>query len=262
MKQAPAPWGELASGKIILTLPADVLTHVHDPAAVLAYWDQVIDLEDSLVGWPARSAPPERIVPDQEISAGFMHSGYPIMCMMGSGAGLVDLPKLKKEGAWGFFHELGHNHEAQAATFGSDYVEVNVNFCSLFVMEKLVGRDAIDGPQPALKDFEKLLRDRLGPEKKSGAFENLTMYVLPIKALGWEAFQKTLASYSAPDGAKGIKTREERMDEWVKRYSQNAGRNLAPYFEVFQVTCSEQTKETLKNLPVWLPKPGFPKTYN
>lgn len=261
MKQAPAPWGELASDRIILTLPADILKHVTNPEAVLAYWDRVLELEDELVGWPARSAPPERVVPDVEISAGFMHSGYPVMCYLSSGAELVDLPKLKKEGEWGFFHEFGHNHEPQPCTFGGDYVEVVCNFSSLYVMEKLVGRDATSGPHPALKDIEKLLHDRLGPEKKAGAFENLAMYVLPIKALGWEPFQKTLASFSAPDGAKGIKTREDKMDEWVLRYSKAAGKNLAPYFEAFDVACSAKTKEAIKSLPVWLPKPSFPKNY-
>jgi hypothetical protein len=37
--------------------------------------------------------------------------------------------------------------------------------------------------------------------------------------------------------------------------------NLVPYFEAFDVTCSEKTKEALKKLPVWLPNPNFPKNY-
>jgi hypothetical protein len=260
MQQSPAPWGELASERIIVALPTEILKTVRDPAPVLAYWDKVMDAEDELVGWPKRSAPPERIVPDLEISAGFMHSGYPVMCYMVSAAELVDLKKLTTDGAWGFFHELGHNHEAQAATFGSDYVEVNVNFCSLYVNEKVVGHDMTAG-HGALSNVDKLLHERLGSAKKAEAFQNLAMYVLPIKALGWDAFHKTIASYSAPEGSKGIKTREDKMDQWVLRYSQAAGKNLAPYFAAFDVTCSDKTKETLKSLPVWLPTPDFPKNY-
>jgi hypothetical protein len=260
IKHSPAPWGELASSRIILTLPSSVLKTIEDPAPLLAYWDQVVDLEDALVGWPKRQAPPERIVPDLEISAGFMHSGYPIMCEWSALGGITDLRKLKTIGAWGFFHELGHNHEAQAATFGGDYVEVNVNFCSLYVTEMLVKKDMTAG-HPALGDLDKLLHARLGSEKKTEAFENLAMYVLPIRELGWPAFQQTISSYSAPDGGKGIKTREDKMDQWVLRYSQNTGMNLVPYFEAFDVTCSEKTKEALKKLPVWLPNPNFPKNY-
>jgi hypothetical protein len=260
MQQAPAPWGEIASDKIILTLPMNILKSLEDPAPVLAYWDRVIDTEDALVGWPKRVAPPERIVPDREISAGFMHSGYPVMCYVTSAPDLVDLKKLTSEGAWGYYHELGHNHEAQAATFGGDYVEVNVNFCSLYVTEKVVGQDCTRGHN-ALKDVEKLLSERLGPQKKADAFQNLAMYILPIKALGWEAFHKALASYSEPGGGDGIKTREDKMDQWVLRYSRATGKNLAPYFEAFDVTCNPKTKDLLKDLPVWLPSPDFPKKY-
>ena len=37
---------------------------------------------------------PERVVPDIQISAGFMHSGYPFMCFINpSEADIVDLQK-------------------------------------------------------------------------------------------------------------------------------------------------------------------------
>jgi hypothetical protein len=260
MKHLQAPWGEIASGRLILTLPIATLKTVENPATLMAFWDQVAEAEDALVGWPKRQAPPERFVPDQEISNGFMHSGYPVMCYLVSVPDMVDLRKLKTKGAWGFFHELGHNHEAQACTFGGDYIEVNVNFCSLYVTEMVVKHD-MTGGHPALNDLEKLLHARLGPEKKADAFENLAMYVLPIRELGWEAFSRTLATYSQPDGAKGINSREDKMDQWILRYSQNTGKNLAPYFEAFDVTCSTQTKETLKKFPVWLPAANFPKNY-
>jgi hypothetical protein len=260
MQQSPAPWGELASSRIVLALPSEILKTVHDPAPVLAYWDKVMDAEDALVGWPKRTAPPERIVPDLEISAGWMHSGYPVMSHMASAAALVDLKKLTTQGDWGYFHELGHNHEAQACTFGSDYVEVNVNFCSLYVMEKVVGIDPTAG-HAALSSIDKLLHERLGSAKNNGAFQNLAMYYLPIKALGWDAFHNALASYSVRDGGKGIKSREEKMDQWILRYSQAAGKNLVPYFAAFDVTCSDKTRATLQSLPVWLPTPDFPKNY-
>jgi hypothetical protein len=260
IKHSPAPWGEIASTHMILTLPSSVLKTIEDPAPLMAFWDQVVETEDALVGWPKRQAPPERMVPDLEISAGFMHSGYPIMCQWGALAGLTDLRKLKMNGGWGYFHELGHNHEAQAATFGGDYVEVNVNFCSLYVTEMLTKKNMTAG-HGALDDVDKLLHARLGPQKNTGAFENLAMYILPIQGLGWPAFQQTISSYSTPDGGKGIKTREDKMDQWVLRYSQNTGMNLVPYFEAFDVTVSEKTKEALKKLPVWLPTPDFPKNY-
>ncbi len=257
--ESQAPWGEIGSDKIILTLPTDVLKTITDPAPLLEYWGKVVDAEAELAGWPKQPAPPERLVPDREISAGWMHSAYPVMYHAASTASLVDLEKLKKEGDWGFFHELGHNHEAQACTFGGDYVEVNVNFFSLYVMEKFVGSKTPG--HNAMNDVDKLIRERLASDPNTDAFHNLAMYVLPIRAFGWAPFQKTLASYAVPDAAKNIKTREDKMDQWVLRYSKATGHNLSTYFAAFGVTCTGTTKDALKNLPEWLPNPGFPQTY-
>jgi hypothetical protein len=81
----------------------------------------------------------------------------------------VDL--LKTKGDWGFFHELGHNHEGQAYTFGGDYVEVDVNLFSMYVMQTVVGREMT--AHPSLKDIGKLIADRLGPDKKIDPWTNL-----------------------------------------------------------------------------------------
>jgi hypothetical protein len=258
MRESAAPWGELASDKIILTIPTAMLKTHDDPAALLNFWGRVVDAEAELAGWPKQPAPPERIVTDREISAGFMHSGYPVMCYLRSGPDLLNLEKLKTKGEWGFFHELGHNHEGQAYTFGADYVEVCVNFYSMYVMEKVVGREM--NAHEALKNLDHVLQERLGPDHKTGPFENLAMYILPIKALGWKPFHDALHSYATPEGTNGIKTREDKMNQWVLRYSKAAGRNLAPYFEAFGVMCSEQTREAIKALPTWLPA-DFPGKY-
>ena len=129
----------------------------------------------------------------------------------------------------------------------------------MYVMEKVVGRKMT--AHSALADIDKLVREKVGPDHTSDAWHNLAMYILPIQALGWDSFQKTLASYATPEGGKNIKTREDKMDQWVLRYSKATGKNLAPYFAAFEVICSDQTKEALKSLPVWLPNPGFPQSH-
>lgn len=51
----------------------------------------------------------ERIVLDCDISAGWMHSGYPIMAYTDPEvASQLNLPNwIGRTNAWGFFHELG-----------------------------------------------------------------------------------------------------------------------------------------------------------
>jgi hypothetical protein len=258
MQQLGAPWGELAGDKFIFTFKTSTMTHLEDPAPVLKFWDKVVDTEAELAGWPKQPAPPERLVVDRDISAGYLHSGYPIMAHMESAKNMMDANALTTKGDWGVFHEMGHNHEGQAYTFGGDYVEVDVNLFSMYVMQKLVGREMT--AHNSLKDIDKLLTQRLGPAKKEDAWGNLAMYVKTIQAFGWEPLHETLKSYSVPGGADGIKTREQKMDQWVLRYSKATGHNLAPYYAAFDVTCSGQTKAAIQSLPVWMPE-GFPQKY-
>ena len=53
----------------------------------------------------------ERFVVDRQISAGWMHSGYPVMAHLASSEEVLSLTSLQANGAWGPFHELGHNHQ-------------------------------------------------------------------------------------------------------------------------------------------------------
>ena len=258
MRQLGAPWGEIAGDKFIFTFKTSTMVHLDDPTPVLKFWDKVVDTEAELAGWPKQPAPPERLVVDRDISAGFMHSAYPIMAHMESAKNMMDAQALTTKGDWGVFHEMGHNHEGQAYTFGGDYVEVDVNLFSMYVMQTLVGREMT--AHSALKDIDKLLTQRLGPAKKNDAWGNLAMYIKTIQAFGWEPLHKTMASYAVPGGADGIKTREQKMDQWVLRYSKATGHNLAPYYAVFDVTCSDATKAAIQSLPVWMPE-GFPDKY-
>jgi hypothetical protein len=51
----------------------------------------------------------ERVVNDQQASAGYMHSGYPIVthldaCQADHEFCIFDLDKLRSKGNWGLFH--------------------------------------------------------------------------------------------------------------------------------------------------------------
>jgi hypothetical protein len=258
MQKLGAPFGELAGEHVIFTFKTSTLTNLEDPASLLKEWDKVVETEADLAGWPKQPAEPERMVLDRDISAGYMHSGYPIMGPLGAAKDMLNVQTLSTKGNWGVFHEMGHNHEGQAYTFGGDYVEVDVNLFSMYVMQKLVGREMT--AHPALKDIDKVLTERLGPQKKADAWGNLSMYVKTIQAFGWEPLHETLKSYSVPGGSDGIKSREQKMDQWVLRYSQAIKHNLAPYYAVFDVTCSDATKAAIQSLPVWMPE-GFPEKY-
>ena len=110
-----APWGELVSSKIIITVSSSILksSEAADPITIMNTWDLLMDAAADLAGIPHARVREERIVQDIQISGGSMHSGYPIMgtekakskpkrtLLVGADDGM----------AWGPFHEIGHNHQ-------------------------------------------------------------------------------------------------------------------------------------------------------
>jgi hypothetical protein len=132
-----APWTELECGRVVLSVPSEHVRKLDDPTPLAHFWDRVVEAEDELAGTAHLRRRPERIVADVEISAGYMHSGYAIMTHLDAAAQGTDLEKMKA-GAWGYFHELGHNHQSTDWTFEGT-TEVTCNLFSLYVCEKLCG---------------------------------------------------------------------------------------------------------------------------
>ena len=249
IRNAPAPWGELVGRGMILHVTAAQVRTMDDPTALLGWWDSVIAAEDGLVGWPARAAQ-ERVVPDRQISAGWMHSGYPFMCHLASAPDITDLAKLRTKGDWGFFHELGHNHQSADWTF-SGQTEVTVNFFSLYCMEHIAGKPTGEG-HGALNG-EKLfsaLDRRLGAPPSTDPFDQLAPFVVLLRKYGWEPLQKTLVSYQATPLARKM-LEPQRQAEFVKRYSHNAKADLTSFFKQIGYACPDDLCAELKALPAF-----------
>ncbi len=142
------PWTELETEHIILTLPTDTLVAQGFGRAkldeLMSFWDQVIAAQNELqINNNLRK---ERFVADLEISAGWMHSGYPIMLYESAYSQIYDVDDLKVNGSWGLFHELGHNRQQKRWTF-SGYGEVTVNIFTLYVFEFVLGIPTTEHPR-------------------------------------------------------------------------------------------------------------------
>jgi hypothetical protein len=248
-KQNPAPWVTLVGKYVILHVQASEVKKLTDPKALLEWWDKAMALEADLVA--LNRLAPERVVPDRQISAGFMHSGYPFMCWIEpSQKDSIDLPKLTKEGNWGFFHELGHNHQRRDWTFDGQ-TEVTCNFFSLYVMEKLVGKPQGRG-HPAMEKIDELLAKRFAAEPNKGPFEQLATFVVLIRAHGWEPLRQTLRSYASEPAPKGA-TKEQLQSLFAERYGKAAKADVSEYFEKMGYHVESTAKTSLKGLPAFKP---------
>ena len=259
LRESPAPWGELVAGKCVLTVPAATLKAVENPAEVAAFWDAVLDGCADLTAVPRARGRAERFVFDRQISAGYLHSGYPIMGPVSLAPAALNVAALKRgdgEGAWGFFHELGHNHQQRDWTFDGT-VEVTCNLYSLYLLETLCPGAPVHGEmRPA-----SIARNGAKHKAAGSTFENwkrepfvaLIVYDELRRAFGWDVFKKAFAEYHAVPAADRPRTDQARRDQFVVRFSKAAGRNIAGAFEAWGVPVSEAAKREVAALPAWTP---------
>lgn len=83
IRNYPAPWGELVGKNLIISIQSTFLSQLKDPEEVIKFWDLVSDAMADLAVIPRDRDTQSRFVADVQISAGFMHSGYPIMFKLG-----------------------------------------------------------------------------------------------------------------------------------------------------------------------------------
>ena len=249
----PAPWAELESGKIILTVPSDVIRTLDDPAALLAFWERVADQDAKLTAIdPQGRRSAERFSADVQLCAGWMHAGYPIMIPFVTAKELVSLDTLKTKGDWGFFHELGHNHQNSDWTFEGTG-EVTVNFFTLYDMENLCGippRKTRMGEEGIQKQVRKWVANgKTHDEWCKEPFLALETFTRLQQAFGWKAFEKLFAEYRSLNKDERPKNDAEKRDQWVIRLSRLTGQNMAAVFDAWNIPLSEKARQTCASYP-------------
>jgi hypothetical protein len=227
---------------------------------VCTYWDRAATLVPELLGQePTPYA--QRLVADRQIRFGYMHSGYPIMTFLDvvpyQMGFTIDAPQWKgfelwSTGAWGQFHELGHNYNQAAWTFGGGG-EVTVNLFTLYVLEKLVGLKPLE--HKYLKQAEAPARAYLAKpvwaEWSRNPMVALRSYAILAQEFGWAPFTATFRSYAALAKDRLPSGDQEKLDYWVGEFSRQARRNLVPYFRQWGWPVSAATETALRDLPVW-----------
>lgn len=261
----PAPWAEIKGYHMILSVPSSAVRDLENPEEVAQFWDMVVLSHCELAGIevPAR---PERFVADQQISAGYMHSGYPIMTGVdvatpknGKLARVVDVADLTKRGSWGHFHELGHNRQRGWWTFGGTG-EVTCNLFSLHAGEVMCGIEPwknawLEGQK---KNAKKYLEDGADFSKwKRSPGIALVSYAQLQREFGWAPFTEVFAEYEAMQSKQRPSDNQAKMDEWVQRMSVATDKDLRPFYQMWGMPLSKSIlqNESLDTLQIWMPEP-------
>ena len=260
IRNAPAPWAELQGRLVTLSVPSSAVRDLDDPEALMAYWDDVMEHIYAFYAAPERPRP-ERYSVDRQISAGYMHSGYPIMTGDDVAKTFTNLSVLRGTDAikcWGFYHEMGHNFQQPEWTW-SDFGEVTNNLFSLYGTETFNG--ALVGAHPAMTAAEMANRVHAiaaapGAEKyyAKDPWYPLTMFWLLRHDFGWTPFTQMFAAFRALPDSERPHTEQEKHDQFLVRFSRLVGHNLTPYLSAWGVETTPQAQAQVAGLPSWMPK--------
>ncbi|WP_341838689.1 M60 family metallopeptidase [Chitinophaga pollutisoli] len=252
-------------------MPDSVLRQVGDPDYVLKLWDLIVGGEMELAQIPQPFYRPQRMVIDEHIGGGFMHSGYPIMIHHSPSRNMLSadvianpdrLMQGSKGGAnWGFFHEIGHNMQNNDWVFGGT-TEVSCNFFSLYMFDRLCGgRDnahtGISNQETQKAMIQYFAAGPAYAKWQQNPFLGLIMFRQLQEAFGWETYKKFFREYQAmavadPTGAYARGDQMKR-DLWASTFSKVSGRNIAPFFEKWGIPISDDVEKELSALPGWMP---------
>lgn len=261
LKRRPGIWAELACDKLVVSLPTEVARGINNPTELMTFWKKVVEAQDEISNQAAERRRPERIVSDVQISAGYMHSGYPIMIPTSAAPEMVTLTRLKFPG-WGFYHEIGHNHQRGDFTFdGTGEVTNNVlgMYCYYEVLKKdpLIGHSNISD-EARKEHVQKIKRAGSAQEKwavwKGDPFVALTTYIQLIQEFGWEPWRKYLHSFADESFGARPRSDDDKRNQFLIRYSKIVNKNLGPFFDAWGIPVSPEAKAAVAKLETWMPK--------
>lgn len=256
VRSLPGPWAELACDRVILTIPSKVARKIDDPTAIMTHWVRVMDAVADLAGIPHKRPFPERYVADVQISAGYMHSGYPIMTHLDAASFMTDAKGLVESG-WGPYHEMGHNHQDGMWTFDGTG-EVTCNIFTLYVLENVCGvadasQQKVTGEAASRARAKYMAEGAQYSKWKRDPFLALQMYAQLRIAFGWDVYRKVFAEYRDIPKSERPDSDDEKRDQWIIRMSRATGKNLGPFFQAWGVPTSEAARASLNDLETWMP---------
>lgn len=220
IRNSCVPYIELRSAHMIFVVPRQfcIDRSVNDPAAIMTAWDQII--EQDYYAWegleanaadPIDESPrlPWRVVQDIRPSAGYGHSGWPVVTFNDYGwfNGFTDLQNVSRGWSWGTLHEVGHNNQQGQYWSWSSLGETTCNLFSFKAAHRAEAAhpEAWPPDHPAVPDaFPQALAFAAGTGAKdfdgtdpgiNGPFHRLTPFI--------QIFDKIPANWGYPGQPDG-----------------------------------------------------------
>jgi hypothetical protein len=255
----PAPWAELESDSVIFSVPSSLVAELDDPEALMELWSQILDADAVLAGISTTRDRPERFVFDHQISAGLLHSGYPIMGLWSTKDTVVDREGMLANGEWGPLHELGHNHQWREWNLPGT-TEGHVNLWSVYASETVLGvprevaHDALSPTERAAR-IQSYLDGGANFEEDWSVWTALETYLQLQEGFGWEPFSSLFTNYYHQVPITETWNTQLRIDNFTASFAQEVQRDLGPFFTSWGFPLSQSVLDEMALLPPWTENP-------
>lgn len=265
LKTPCAPWGEIAGKRAVITLSREQLRQIKDPTETLETMDRGMKELSNLIAWditnPERIEIPMRIAVDRQLTHGWGHAGYPTMGHMPWGTPFAK-GTFKDDGDWGFWHEMGHNHQTRMLQLPG-MTEVTVNLFSLAAkinVHKVPFEKSWGGFNGYHKKLVNYFSGTKGFRETNDAALQLMFFVEIIKVYNVKPFRE-LAIRFAKNPLPPKTGEKEQWGWWAVNLSEVLKRDMVPYFKAWRIPLPEGIEAKTDHFPGWLPTLDFPKQY-
>ncbi|XP_033111416.1 TRPM8 channel-associated factor homolog [Anneissia japonica] len=255
------PYCELISEHMILTVQtSEARSRVKSPTEIIKIYRACVDVTNEVSGIKHQRARGERFVLDAQISAGYMHAGYPIMGQNGSAVYMLDIDAIYRDNIWGPVHEIGHQYQTKGWTPSGGSESTN-NIFSVYASEKVMNiprnkAHSSLSPTDRKQRIYKYIADGRKYENWNG-WTCLETYLQLQAAFGWDFFVKILGEYNQ-DMTERPSSNQQILDEWMRRSSRITGYNLGPFYEGWGWPVSQEALKDVTGLPHWDENPMPP----
>jgi Peptidase M60, enhancin and enhancin-like/N-terminal domain of M60-like peptidases/PA14 domain len=257
VRNSPTPYASLESERAVIHVPSSEVRGLSFAEAVRTAnrYSEIGRLHNQLAGLSATDIithrPPQgsyRHVEDVQISAGWGHSGFPMMYYNAWQLGVPDYAIDRSTNGWGVWHELGHDYQMDAWSyvFGT---EVTVNLFSLHAQEKLFGNSWLVDADTYSETIGRL-SDPAILDKWSGTDPFVQLVFLDQIRLGfpklnWDLWTRLMRRYREMPVAEyeALNTDQLKRDKFLTTLCDITGKNLTPHFGAWTIPISKPAKD-------------------
>ena len=157
------------------------------------------------------------------------------------------------EKLWGMYHEIGHNLQDRDWTF-SGTTEITCNIFTLYTM------DTMSGIKPwhhkwVRRQFtraKKVFDEGIDFQKWKHPGIGILIYAQLARDFGWDSYRNVFKAYESLPTNEKPQTDDEKIDQWIIRFSKEVQHNLCPMFEFWGFTIRDNVTQKIGNLPAYL----------